>query len=107
MKVTIENLGGREIDVSADQSLLQGVLNAGVDWMHACGGKGRCTTCKGRVIKGSENFTPESPAEKRYRDQQLLRSDERLICQVRIRDAVVLQVPDESKLPHLQYTSAE
>jgi len=33
-----------------------------VDWMHACGGKGRCTTCKMQIINGQENTSADTPA---------------------------------------------
>lgn len=104
MKVIIKNLDNRSVDVSEGESLLQGLTKNGLDWMHACGGKGRCTTCKAKVLVGAENFTPTSPAELRYRQQGLLLADERLACQVRLRGEVVLLVPNESQLPHVRYS---
>lgn len=103
--VTIENLGNKVIDLSACQSsLLHCLLESGLDWMHSCGGKGRCTTCKVQVQMGMEHITPVSPAEMRYRKQGALLETERLSCQVRIRGDVSIRVPEESKLPHLKYT---
>ncbi len=105
MRLVIKNLSNKELDLSAcNTSLLHCLLQSGLDWMHACGGKGRCTTCKVRVLSGMENLTPLSPAEKRYRDQQLLAAEERLSCQVRATNDIVVEVPEESKLPHVFYS---
>ena len=54
-----------------------------------------------------ENLTPLSPAEKRYRDQQLLGNEERLSCQVRVTRDLVVEVPKESKLPHVLYSDGK
>lgn len=104
-RIVIKNLNNKELDLtSCNASLLHCLLQSGLDWMHACGGKGRCTTCKVKVLSGMENFTPVSPAEKRYREQQLLALDERLSCQVQVRGAASIQVPEESQLPHIVYS---
>jgi ferredoxin, 2Fe-2S len=84
--------------------LLQHIQEHGLDWMHACGGKGRCTTCKVIVQEGAENFPAITPAEQRYIDMGALKSPERLACQVRIKDDVVISVPEEYKLPHISYS---
>lgn len=105
MRLVIKNLNNKELDLSScNASLLQCLLQSGLDWMHACGGKGRCTTCKVRVLSGMENLTPISPAEKRYQQQQLLGQEERLSCQVRATHDLVVEVPKESKLPHVLYS---
>jgi ferredoxin, 2Fe-2S len=93
--------------VSADDpkiSLLRHFQNHRLDWMHACGGKGRCTTCKVIVIQGNENFSHLTPAENRYRALGALGLNERLSCQVRITGDVQVAVPEEYKLPHIVYT---
>ncbi|WP_460503711.1 2Fe-2S iron-sulfur cluster-binding protein, partial [Hymenobacter agri] len=48
--LTIENLPGTPIEVPADATLLAALQAAGHDWMHACGAKGRCTTCRVQVL---------------------------------------------------------
>lgn len=104
-RIHIKNLNNKELDLSGcGTSLLHCLLAQGLDWMHECGGKGRCTSCKVKVLSGMDNFTPVSPAETRYREQHLLRIDERLTCQVRLRGDAVVQVPDEGKLPHQVYS---
>lgn len=113
VKIIIENLSQkddgnpREILNDASRPLLRLIQEAGIDWMTDCGGKGRCTTCRAIVIAGGESLTPESPAELKYRGQGLLYSNERLMCQTRLREGkgdLVLRVPDDTKLPHLKYS---
>lgn len=84
-------------------SLLKHIQSNRLDWMHSCGGKGRCTTCKVIVIEGHEHFSQVTPAESRYRAIGALRSTERLSCQVRVLGDVTIAVPEESKLPHIEY----
>jgi ferredoxin, 2Fe-2S len=104
-KITIQNLGGRKIVVQdySKSALAHFGLNQ-LDWMHACGGKGRCTTCRFRIIEGADHIAPLTKAEERYREQRLLQLHERLACQAIVLDDVVISVPDDCKLPHLQYS---
>lgn len=102
-RVYIRNLD-RAIDVKdSTRPLLLHIHASGTDWMHACGGKGRCTTCKAVVLNGLGNFGPLSAAERRYREKGLLGDNERLACQACITGDVEVLVPDENKLPHLNY----
>lgn len=104
MHIRIENLDVPPLAVSgSSKSVLSSLLDSGLDWMHACGGKGRCSTCKVRVISGSSNLTPLSPVEISYREQNELREDERLTCQTRLLGDVTFIVPTEVKLPHVHY----
>jgi 2Fe-2S ferredoxin len=52
-----------------------------IDWMHACGGKGRCTTCKFEVVEGGDQLGPITGAELGYRNKGELGEKERLACQ--------------------------
>lgn len=105
VKITIENLAEKEV-ISQDSrtSILKLLHESGIDWMHACGGKGRCTTCKMIVLKGMENLSSVSPVEIRYRQQGQLGDNERLACQSRPLGEIVIRVADEYKLPHLHYS---
>ena len=105
VKIIIENLGQKELVISdSSKSALQHFHTHFIDWMYACGGKGRCTTCKMIVLKGAENLSSQTSAEKKYREEGLLSENERLACQVRITGDVCVRVPDDCKLPHLTYT---
>lgn len=100
----ISNLESKTIHCEDKREKLLDILLRGTDWMHACGGKGRCTTCKARILKGMENLEPLTQAEQQYMKLNKLREDERLTCQAVTLGDVVLEVPNETKLPHLNYT---
>ena len=102
-KIIIHNLQSKTIQTHEKRESLLNILLKETDWMHACGGKGKCTTCKCVVLEGAENFSPLTPSEKQYLKLDKLHSNQRLACQVILKGDVVLQVPRETQLPHLQY----
>ena len=105
--IVIRNLDKKTIqNPNLSKPLLWIFLENGLDWMHACGGKGRCTTCKAVILKGGENLIPKSPAEIRYESQHQLGPNERLCCQAKLTGGELeVEVPDESKLPHITYSA--
>ncbi|OGX84780.1 2Fe-2S iron-sulfur cluster-binding protein [Hymenobacter glacialis] len=106
--LTIENLPGAAITVPAGATLLAALHAAGHDWMHACGAKGRCTTCRIEVREGLENFSPPTAAELRYQAAGRLQTNERLTCQAQLpAGEAVGRVPDATQLPHVRYGEAQ
>jgi 2Fe-2S ferredoxin len=104
VKIVIENLGGKEVYTNELSKSVLAILHGQlIDWMHACGGKGRCTTCKMIVKKGIENVSELSIAEQNYRRQGALLQQERLACQSKLVGDVVIDVPEDGKLPHVTY----
>ena len=108
VKITISNLNNLTLEHNDNTKSVLSILQENhTDWMHACGAKGRCTTCKMIVLEGMENLSSTSDAERKF--SSLHRIDlrtERLTCQSRIENgAVVIKVPDESKLPHIVYST--
>lgn len=103
--IMIENMFKMSL-VASDYSktLLRHFQDHRLDWMHACGGKGKCTTCRVTVVEGEENFLPLTSAERKYREIGALPPGQRLACQARIRGNVRLLVPHECKLPHVRYS---
>jgi 2Fe-2S ferredoxin len=102
--LTIENLPGAVIEVPAGANLLAALQAFGYDWMHACGAKGRCTTCRVQVCAGLENLSPLTAAELRYRSAGRLQPDERLTCQAQLPIGNVTgRVPEATQLPHMRY----
>jgi len=103
--LTIQNLPDAIVEICDERTLLAALQAAGHDWMHACGAKGRCTTCRVQVLAGLENLSPLTAAELRYRAAGRLQPNERLTCQARLPAGEVLgQVPEATKLPHVRYT---
>lgn len=105
-QVIIDNLGSKSIDCKHKKERLLDILLSSTDWMHACGGKGRCTTCKAIIIKGMESLHERTDAEKRFAKLGRLKANERLTCQVQVDKEIslVVKVPEQSKMPHLNYT---
>lgn len=104
-KITIRNMANRIVSVDdPGKPILYHLQQAYIDWMHACGGKGRCTTCKLHVTEGWENLAPRTPAEERYFSRGEIRADERLACQAMVKGDIVIVVPTSTKLPHLSYS---
>lgn len=107
-RIVILNWSGKVLEIKDfTKSLLRHFQDSRVDWMHSCGGKGRCTTCKAIIRSGMENLTSVTQAELRYRQLGLLKDDERLCCQTRAVGNVALNVPEEYKLPHVDYNNVD
>jgi len=105
LKIVIQNLNYKEIFVHNEEKTLLDTIHANnIDWMHACGKKGRCTTCKAIILKGEDNFTPFSAAEKKYLMSGKLTTGERLSCQCRVVGNVAIKIPNAYKFPHIEYT---
>ncbi|RYU80767.1 2Fe-2S iron-sulfur cluster-binding protein [Hymenobacter persicinus] len=103
--LTVQNLPGAVLHVPAGATLLAALHAAGFDWMHACGAKGRCTTCRLEVVSGLEHLTPPTDAELRYRAAGRLLPHERLTCQTRLPAGDVTgRTPEATQLPHQRYT---
>ena len=102
--LTIENLPGAAVEVPVGTTLLAALQAAGYDWMHACGAKGRCTTCRVQLLAGLENLSPPTAAELRYQAAGRLLATERLTCQAQLpAGEVVGRVPAATQLPHMRY----
>lgn len=105
VKIVIENLAQKEVLGNDLRTSVLKLLQLNyVDWMHACGGKGRCTTCKMVVLEGSDQLTALSEAELNYQKKGDLTEGERLACQATVVGYCRVRVPDEYKLPHMIYT---
>jgi|SRR6478672_4623385 len=103
-KLIVQNMSSLTINVSAPETVLQAIQATGTDWMHACGAKGRCTTCRMEVLEGMENLSPESAPELKYRAAGRLKTFERLTCQTTVlQGEVKVRVPKPVQLPHQRY----
>lgn len=107
LKLIIENLDKFEIVFNNDnKSLLYHIGDARIDWMQACGAKGRCTTCRAVVVEGMDNLSELTEPELNYRSMKRLADNERLCCQTYLlKNEVIISVPEKCKLPHVKYSS--
>jgi ferredoxin, 2Fe-2S len=103
--IVIKNLQEKALEVrDFSKTILRHAQDNTLDWMFACGGKGRCTTCKVVVLKGLENLEPKTPAELRFEKLGQLFKNERLACQTKVKGDITVQIPEEGKLPHIRYS---
>lgn len=86
--LSIVGLPGPPLDVPAGRTVLAAIHAAGHDWWHACGGKGRCTSCRVRLAAGADCLNPPTAPELRYREAGRLGADERLACQARVSEVL-------------------
>jgi len=105
-RIIIENLDGKSIDYNDNTKRLLDVLLEEVDWMHACGGKGRCTTCKAVILSTSEELPELNESELRFKALGRLNENERLACQFQLKNDndLTIRVHENNKLPHLNYS---
>lgn len=105
-RIIIQNLGNFIIDSeSTDRKVIELIHENGIDWMHACGKKGRCTTCKMILVKQEAQLSELTERELFYRSQNRLKPNERLTCQTQILEGeILIRVAEINKFPHLQYT---
>ena len=93
--VRIAYPGGREILVPGGFTILEASRAAGIPHASVCGGRGRCSTCRVRVIRGEEHLPAATADELRVLGRVGAPAHVRLACQVRPRRdlAVVPLVP--------------
>ena len=104
-RITVENINGKSIDCQSKTERLLDILLRDGDWMHTCGGKGRCTTCRVEVKSGMENLSDRTDSELNYFNLSLLKNNERLSCQAVCTGDLVISVPEKCKLPHIKYSN--
>lgn len=108
-KITISNQGQKVVDFNLNNETHQTVLTIiqekDIYWMHACGGKGRCTTCRFNIIKGLENLADPTQAKKDFMGAGKIAETQRMACQVIPLDNIEIEVPNKCKLPGVNYTN--
>ncbi|MEI7960375.1 MAG: 2Fe-2S iron-sulfur cluster-binding protein [Chitinophagaceae bacterium] len=85
IKINFEQKGLESVtlnNVEADQSILEAILDAGIELHHNCGGVCACSTCHLYVKAGAEFLAELSDKEEDFIDRALIpRIESRLGCQ--------------------------
>ena len=79
-------------------TLLDALLDNGIDLEHECGGNCTCTTCHVYISEGGDNLTPvEEPEEYRLQFAEGRTEGSRLACQALLKSGKVsVRLPDTS-----------
>ena len=90
---------GITVEALPDQTILDAAQSVGVEIVATCGGKGRCNSCRIKVIRGE--FTPPTVQEEQVLGTQGLHRQFRLACQTKaLSDCLVRIVPPVSEHAH-------
>jgi adenylate cyclase len=81
--VSIEYPGGRTVRVPKGWAVLDASRSAGIPHASVCGGRGRCTTCRVRVLRGNEAMPAPEPSERATLSRLHAGANVRLACQLR------------------------
>jgi len=95
-EVSIKPISKRP-EIKTGDRLLDALLAEDVDVMMACGGRGRCATCRVEIDAGSDGLTSLTDRERRTLRRLSQRTDGcRLACQAKVQaDGVEARLPDE------------
>ena len=80
--VSIDYIDGPNVKLPIGASLLEMSKVSGVPHANVCGGKGRCSTCRVRLIGPAADITPPDEAEKKVLHRVRATDDVRLACQL-------------------------
>jgi Na+-transporting NADH:ubiquinone oxidoreductase subunit F len=86
------NDGAKEVTVTGGNNLLFSLMENNIYLPSGCGGRGTCALCKSRVLEGGG---PVLPTELPYLSEEDIKEGVRLSCQVKLREDVKIQVPEE------------
>jgi len=89
--ISIAYPGGRVVRVPVGCAVLDASRRAGIPHASICGGRGRCTTCRIRVLRGADTLPPPGASEQAALARLRVGPSVRLACQLRPRgDTAVL-----------------
>jgi ferredoxin len=97
-KVTAETAEGtREFEAEAGRKLVLVIEDGGVDILHRCGGKAKCTTCRVEVLEGDAGEMQEAERN-RLAIETGLAENVRLSCQVHVGGDLRVRVLNQSSV---------
>ncbi len=81
----------RCISAEPGTSLLEVSLRNKIPHMRECGGRGRCTTCRVRVLDGADNLSPRNEIERAVAKVRKWDDFTRLACQAKVVGSVTVE----------------
>lgn len=86
------NQGDREFTIQGGDTLLSTLASRKIFIPSACGGRGTCAYCK---VKVKEGVGPLLPTEEPYIDAEERKQGVRLSCQVKVRENMKIEIPED------------
>ena len=80
--VTVDYIDGPKLSQPVGTSLLEISKLGDVPHASVCGGRGRCSTCRVRILTPNPQISPPSESEKKVLKRVRAQSDVRLACQI-------------------------
>lgn len=100
--VRITYPGGQVVSVPKGFTVLESSRQAGIAHASVCGGRGRCSTCRVRVLQGAPQLPVPAPEEARVLHRLGTPANVRLACQLRpTHDLAVLPLLPPSVAPEV------
>ena len=81
----------KNFEVESGESILQTAARNGIPHVNACGGEGKCTTCRLLILEGIENCSPETEKEIALKEKAHTTDEFRLACQTTITGDVTVR----------------
>ncbi|AFM12631.1 adenylate/guanylate cyclase domain-containing protein [Turneriella parva] len=82
--INVQYADGPAVKTASGTSLLEVSLLNGIEHAHVCGGNGRCSTCRVRVLTGLTNISRAESSEQSLLNRIGAEGDVRLACQARV-----------------------
>ena len=82
-KIIVQYPEGKDIKIPKGVSVLEASRIAGIPHVSVCGGKGRCTTCRVKIISGLDNVNEPNSHEASIIKRLGFENDVRLACQLK------------------------
>ncbi len=82
-RITISYPGGKDFNVPKGTTILEASRLAGIPHVSVCGGKGRCTTCRVKVVSGLSELIEPNFHEAKVISRLGFDNDVRLACQLK------------------------
>ena len=87
--------GAQAFEAEAGRKLVLALEDAGIDILHRCGGKAKCTTCRVEILAGDPGELNEAERD-RLALETGLAENVRLSCQVHVSDALKVKVVNQA-----------
>lgn len=88
----------QEIHCAEEDTILKATLAAHINHTHACGGQGKCSTCRVSVMEGIENCYPKNELEQLISMKLNFPEEIRLACQTKLKGDVLIRRMVSDKL---------